>query len=65
MDEDFDPDLYKYPDIIVQRTEALVSLAAQVDETRDSKAKAHLLRAMERIVDRLSDPKDNVRDING
>jgi len=61
-DDVFDGDVWR-PDVVVQRADALRDLAAQVDATKDSKAKALLIRAMERIVDRLSDPRDNVREV--
>lgn len=61
-DEEHDDDVWR-PDALCQRADALRDLAAQVDDTKNSKAKALLLRAMERIVDRLYDPKDNVREL--
>jgi len=61
-DDVFDGDVWR-PDVVVQRADALRDLAAQVDATKDNKAKALLIRAMERIVDRLSDPRDNVREV--
>lgn len=51
------------PDILCQRTGALRGLAAQVDATKDKKAKALLIRAMERVVERLIDPRDNLVEI--
>ena len=64
MEDDFDcTDVWR-PDVLCQRTEALRYLAAQVDTTEDKKARELLIRAMERVVERLTDPRDNVKEIN-
>lgn len=50
-------------DVISQRINALCSLASQIDVTENKTAKAILLKAMERLTDRLVDPKDNIKEV--
>ena len=61
-DDDYDADVWR-PDTVCQRADALRDLAAQVDATKDKKARDILLKAMERIADFLVDPRDNVREV--
>lgn len=61
-DDDIHDDVWR-PDTVCQRADALRDLAAQVDATRDKKAREILLKAMERITDFLVEPKDNVREL--
>ena len=50
-------------DVISQRINAMCSLASQIDATENKAAKAILLKAMERLTDRLVDPRDNIKGV--
>jgi len=50
-------------DVISQRINAMCALASQIDATENKAAKAILLKAMERLTDRLVDPRDNIKGV--